>query len=324
MKLSRDTLLAESQATGFRPEVQEKACHLLNLLNGFRSHPFLRGKFAIKGGTALNLFLFDVPRLSVDIDLNYVGSVDRDGMQRDRPGFEKAIEAVCAREDMTITRVPTEHAGGKWRLRYSSGMGQDANLELDLNYLLRVPLWPVTDRDSRSVGSISAQSIPTLDIHELAAGKLAALCARKASRDLFDAHALLTDTNLDQDKLRLGFVVYGGFNRKDWRSVAIDDIAFEARELKNRLIPVLRRMDALAIGDPDAFAEKLVEETRDALRVVLPLRENEVEFLNCLLDQGEVLPDLLTGDSDMATKIESHPALAWKAQNVRKHKGTSK
>jgi hypothetical protein len=43
-------------------------------------HSFLRGKLALKGGTALNLFYLGLKRLSVDIDLNYIGHVDRDGM----------------------------------------------------------------------------------------------------------------------------------------------------------------------------------------------------------------------------------------------------
>jgi len=64
MKISRQRLQAEAQSTGFRPEVLEKAIHLLNLLEGFRSHPFLKGRLALKGGTALNLFLFDLPRVS--------------------------------------------------------------------------------------------------------------------------------------------------------------------------------------------------------------------------------------------------------------------
>jgi predicted nucleotidyltransferase component of viral defense system len=50
---------------------------LLELLAGLESHPYLRGRLALKGGTALNVFVFDLPRLSVDIDLNYVGAADR-------------------------------------------------------------------------------------------------------------------------------------------------------------------------------------------------------------------------------------------------------
>jgi hypothetical protein len=74
----------------------------------------------LKGGTALNLFRFEVPRLSVDIDLNYVGAVDRETMLAERPKVEEAIRAVCAREGFAIRRLPQEHAGGKWTLRYES------------------------------------------------------------------------------------------------------------------------------------------------------------------------------------------------------------
>ena len=63
MKISTEKLAAESEATGFRPDVLEKVAHLLGLLDALRSHPFLKGKLVLKGGTALNLFVFDVPRL---------------------------------------------------------------------------------------------------------------------------------------------------------------------------------------------------------------------------------------------------------------------
>ena len=80
LKFSRELLLTESQSAGFRPEILEKVLHLIGLLNAFNSHPFLKDRLALKGGTALNLFLFDLPRLSVDIGFNYVGSPDRKTM----------------------------------------------------------------------------------------------------------------------------------------------------------------------------------------------------------------------------------------------------
>jgi len=123
MKVSRRKLLDESQSTGFRPEILEKVIQLLNLLNGFNSHPFLKDKLVLKGGTALNLFLFDLPRLSVDIDLNYIGAVDRQTMMEERPKVEQAVQAVCLREGMSIVRAPNDYAGGKWRLRYDSSIG---------------------------------------------------------------------------------------------------------------------------------------------------------------------------------------------------------
>ena len=67
-----------AEKAGFDLQVVEKVVHLLNLLNMINSHPVLKGKLALKGGTALNLFIFDMPRLSVDIDLNYIGALDRE------------------------------------------------------------------------------------------------------------------------------------------------------------------------------------------------------------------------------------------------------
>jgi predicted nucleotidyltransferase component of viral defense system len=318
MKVSRERLIGECQATGFRPEVLEKVIHLLNLLEGFNRHPFLKGRLALKGGTALNLFLFDVPRLSVDIDLNYIGAADRDMMMAERPKVEQAIQAVCSREGMNITRVPTDHAGGKWRLRYESALGVGGNLEVDLNFMFRVPLWAVTSRNA-TVGSYSATQIPVLDLHELAAGKLAALLSRRSSRDLFDAHQLLTHGDLDRTKLRLGFVLYGAMNRKDWRTVTIDDVGYDHRELENELISVVRA-ESLAKRKAGDWAESMIAECRDRLGAVLPMAANEIAFLNRILDQGEIEPELLTTDDKMAERIRIHPLLQWKAVNVRKHR----
>lgn len=321
MKLSRERLLSESEITGFRPEVLEKVIHLLNLLEGLTRHPFLKGRWALKGGTALNLFLFDVPRLSVDVDINYIGALDREKMMAERPKIERAVEAVCSREGMSVIRVPTDHAGGKWRLRYDSALGEDGNLEVDLNFMFRVPLWPVSMRNA-TVGSCSASQIPVLDLHELAAGKLAALLARHASRDLFDTRQLLARTDLDEEKLRLGFVLYGAMNRKDWRTVRVEDVRFDPRELRNQLIPVLRG-NVLGETDLDTWAAQLVAEVRDGLKRVLPLTADENGFLDRLLDHGEIEPERLTQDPKMVRRIKTHPLLEWKALNVKRNRRKS-
>lgn len=320
MRISRERLAAEAQATGFRPEILEKVIHLLRLLESIRSHPYLGRRMALKGGTALNLFLFDVPRLSVDIDLNYVGSGELETMRAERPLVEKALEAVLDREGHTLRHRPDDHAGGKWRLRYDSAQGQQANLEVDLNFMLRVPLWPLQTLDSQPVGSYSARGISVLDVHELAAGKLAALFARTSGRDLFDAHRLLTRTDLDYDRLRLAFVVYGAMNRVDWRGISLDSVGSDRGELESELLPMLRR-DALSEAvSADAWGEQLVGETRGALKRLLPFTGPELEFLNRLLDDGDLAPELLTDDQDLVDRLGRHPSLQWKALNVRQHR----
>jgi predicted nucleotidyltransferase component of viral defense system len=321
MKISHEKLIAQAEATGFRPDVLEKVAHLLGLLEALGSHPFLKGKLALKGGTALNLFVFNIPRLSVDIDLNYVGAEDRETMLAERPRIEQAVQAVFAREGFTVRRMPDEHAGGKWSLRYQSAAGQGGNLEVDLNFMYRVPLWPVRLSDSSPVGIWQAVQIAVIDIHELAAGKLAALLARRQARDLFDSHGILHMRNLDQDRLRTAFVVYGAMNRKDWRTISIEDVNLDSADFARQLIPTLRVKASKEQESIDQYGERLLEECRQALSVVLPFSEKEKAFLDLLLENGKVDSTILTDDSDLQQRIQRQPLLEWKAVNVRKFKG---
>ncbi len=320
MRISAERLIAEAQATGFRPDVLEKVAQLLGLLDAIRSHPFLRDRLALKGGTALNLFVFDVPRLSVDIDLNYVGAESRAGMLEERPRLEDALQAVFSREDFTIRRMPSEHAGGKWSLRYPTAAGQTGRIDVDANYMYRVPLWPTRPADSHRLGGWQATRIPVLDIHELAAGKLAALLSRRRARDLFDCRELFLLDTLDQSRLRTAFVVYGAMNRRDWRTVAVDDVAFDPRELSGRLLPSLPA-SAVAGMDAAEYGRMLVEDCRRALSTLLPFDEGERAFLDRLLDDGEIDGALLTTDEGLRQRINAQPWLEWKAQNVRRHRG---
>jgi predicted nucleotidyltransferase component of viral defense system len=320
---SSSEILPIAESTGFRAEVVEKVLKLLRLLNQLNAHPFLKEKWLLKGGSALNLFVFNIPRLSVDIDLNYIGSVEREMMMVERPKFEEAAQAVFSREGFSVRRIPTEHAGGKWRLSYQSYTGSSGNLEVDVNFMLRQPLWENQHLESHLFEGVQAKNIPVVNIHELAAGKLAALLSRRLARDLFDSHQILHRGGLDKKRLRTAFVVYGAMNRKDWRSVSVDDVNFDAKELVQQLAPMLR-LDIIPEGEsPTEFAQRLVEECRQALSAVLPFTEAERNFLDRLLESGEINPALLTDDEVLQEYIRRQPLLQWKAVNVRKYKGLS-
>jgi hypothetical protein len=319
MKISPQTLAAQAEATGFRPDMLEKVALLLQLLDAVRSHPFLKDKLVLKGGTALNLFIFAVPRLSVDIDLNYVGAADRETMLLERPKIEEALQAVFSREGYTVRRVPTEHAGGKWQLRYPSAGGQGGNLEVDVNFMFRIPLWPVQRIDSQPVGIWQVTGITVVDVHELAAGKLSALISRRQARDLFDCSNLFRLDGLAQDRLRLAFVVYGAMSRKDWRTIALEDVDVDPADLEQKLIPMLRSVGSEKIRK-DQFGKGLVEDCRNLLSSLLPFTAPEQEFLDLILDRGEITPELLTSDEALQNRIRRHPLLEWKALNVRGHK----
>ncbi|MBN2688427.1 MAG: nucleotidyl transferase AbiEii/AbiGii toxin family protein, partial [Deltaproteobacteria bacterium] len=276
-------------------------------------------RLVLKGGTALNIFIFAVPRLSVDIDLNYVGAADRETMLLERHKVEEALQAVFAREGYTVRRVPTEHAGGKWQLRYPSADGQGGNLEVAVNFMFRIPLWPLQRIDSRPVGIWQAAGIPVVDIHELAAGKLSALLSRRQGRDLFDCSNLFRLGGFDRERLRLTFVVYGAMNRSDWRTITLDDVAVDTADLEQKLIPTLRSAWSENIRK-EQFGEGLVEDCRNLLSSLLPFTALEQEFLDQILDRGEIASELLTGDETLQNRIRRHPLLEWKAVNLRNHK----
>lgn len=320
MNLRQEDLQNLAKTAGFRAEMLEKVIRLIELLNELFDNTFLKQRLALKGGTALNLFYFNLPRLSVDIDLNYIGSVDRNIMIEERKELEAILIGLCERSGFTIKRIATEHAGGKWRLNYASVVQPGGNLEIDLSYLYRVVFWPIAVKDSCLVGQYQAKNIPLLDIHELAAGKLAALMSRRASRDLYDAHRLLVDPKsrqkIDMARLRLAFVIYGGMNRHDWRTIKIEDIGFDSTELQNKLIPVLNQNDL----QQTSFAERLVTECQDVLSHLLPFNESEKSFFDLLLDEGEIESSLITSDTELQKKINLHPGLLWKAQNVKQFK----
>lgn len=321
MRISAEKLTVEAEATGFRPDVLEKVAHLLGLLDVIQRHPFLKGKLVLKGGTALNLFIFDVPRLSVDIDLNYVGSEDRAGMLAERPRIEQAAQAVFSREGFTIRRTPVEHAGGTWALRYENASGRTGNLEVDINFMHRVPLWPVTSMDSHQVGTWRASGIPVLDRHELAAGKLAALFARRQPRDLFDSHRILRMDDLDHRRLRTGFVVHGAMNRRDWRTISLDDVDFDGAAVARQLGPLLRVTAATRQTESVEIWARLVRECRAGLSALFPLTDSERAFLDLLLDRGHIDAAILTDDEQLQRRIHDQPLLQWKALNVKRHKG---
>jgi len=301
----------------------EKVLQVMHLLQALDSHPYLKGKWVLKGGTALNVFILNLPRLSVDIDLNYIGSLDRKGMLSDRPKIEQAIQAVFSREGFTTRKVPAEHAGGKWRLSYQSFSGQSSNLEVDVNFMFRQPLWDIRLSAAQPLGEYKASNIPVLDIHELAAGKLAALFARGQTRDLFDCYQIFKLEVLDLDRLRIAFVVYGGMNRKDWRTISTDDLDFEAEELAKQLTPTLHRQLRRGQATAAEYGACLMQGCKQGLSRILPFTDAESQFLDLLLEHGKIDASLLTPDKTLQERIQCQPLLKWKALNVRHHKGLS-
>ena len=319
MRLSASEIIPISQMTGFDTGMVEKVIHLFNILNLMNEHSFLKNKFVLKGGSALNLFHYNLPRLSIDIDLNYIGDFDRNKMLKKRPKIEQALQAILSRENYIIKRSPSEHAGGKWRIQYVNYLGQTSNLEIDINYMFRELLWDSQHLNSFKLGTYCVKSFQILNIHELAAGKMAAMFSRHQARDLFDVYKLLTCSELNKSCLRTAFVVYGAFNRKDWRTINLKDIDFDPKDIQRSLSPVLQKQSLPEDTTILNFAKQMIEECRKKISIVFPFTDQEMIFLEQVLTKGIIEPSLITDNTNLQEKIMRHPLLQWKIQNVHSY-----
>ena len=155
------TLQRLAAETGYQLDTLEKVLRLLELLDEIAEGPVLSQRLALKGGTALNVFYLNLDRLSVDIDLNYIGALDLAAMERERPEIDTAIDRLFASQGYGVRRRPTGHAGGKWLARYTSVLGGNASLELDLNHVAGQPLFGAARMESRILGRVgTARGVP--------------------------------------------------------------------------------------------------------------------------------------------------------------------
>ena len=239
--------------TGYRLDTLEKVLRLLELLDEIAQDPVLSQRLALKGGTALNVFYLDLDRLSVDIDLNYVGALDLAAMERERPEVDAPIDRLFASHGYGVRRRPTGHAGGKWLARYASALGGNASLELDLNYMAHQPLFGAARMESRILGRVGRGRVLVFDLHEVVAGKIVALFDRGAARDLLDVRRILAIEGLDRGWIKAAVLALGACNRRDWRSVLKDAIGCDSREFRRNLAICLPRDLFRDAGDVDTW-----------------------------------------------------------------------
>jgi hypothetical protein len=147
---------------------------------------------------------------------------------------------------------------------------------------------------------------------------LHALLGREASRDLFDSHQLLTKWPLDLQKLRLAFIIYTAMERDHWQRISLDNIKFTVKDIRDRLIPVLKTSEAPPNNPKgvEAWAKRLVDESRAALANLFSFQENEIEFLERLQHNGEICPELISNDDSFCQRVVQHPSLLWRVKQT--------
>lgn len=98
------------------------------------------------------------------------------------------------------------------------------------------------------------------------------------------------------------------------RKLIAQDINVSLDDLRKRLVPLLKK-DSINDKSLSAWTENLVKKCQEAFMRLLPLTSGENEFLDRLLDKGEIEPELITDDSKLIENIKLHPAIKWSAQN---------
>ncbi len=312
LRYSREYLERLAGETAFQPDMLEKVLRLERVLDQAGRHPFLQTRLLLKGGTALNLFYGQAPRLSVDLDFNYIGAVARKAMLQERPEIERALEQIAKGEEYNIQQAAEEHAGRKFYLNYWNAFGSQDRIEIDVNYMFRVPLVPSSFREGWTPDRDAPCRAWIVGFEEVMVGKLLALLDRRAARDLYDAASLEAMGAYDVGRFRRVFIALSGILPRALTAYDIGRLgAFTQDDLDRELAPFLRSTEH---ATPEALAFRVGR----ILAPLLHLSPEEQEYVE-RLQWGEFRPELIvSGEPDLLDQLRVHPALMWKVENARK------
>jgi len=305
----------KSTETGFIRDPLEKVYRLCNLLKDLPNIPSLNSKLALKGGTAIQLGYFGLKRLSVDVDFNYVGSLDRDEMEADRVEIRTILEDMF-REHGYIHEPPTSyHAEEQFFLYYTNSIGNRDKIKFEINYVDRLPSLPLEKRllehPFELLGDVNVLTYPA---EELFAGKVRATLERATPRDLYDMDLIIKNMErLDEVLLRKLSIFFLCLSHSDARRITNEKIrGVDNRDFRRYLSPMLRKdqrgIDFAGIkNNVCAFIDKL-----------LSYDSGEIEFLDVFYKERRFEGGFLFGDLPVERHLANHPMVKWRFIQLEK------
>jgi len=274
---------------------------MLRVLSYMNEYDF----FALKGGTAMNFFWREMPRISVDIDLTYLPIKSREQSLLDISQALKQM-TVSIKKGLPGSRVQKHFLAGTEHIFKLSIWHQDATTKIEPNTVLRGSLYPTEERDlvkaAEECFELTAR-VKNLSFPELYAGKLCAALSRQHPRDLFDVKLLLENEGLTKE-IRQAFVVY---------------VASGNRPISEMLNPIPKDIQPLYVQEFAGMTR--IEITAEELFHVLEslpdlickqLTSEERQFL-LSVKQGDPQWSLMPFQG-----LDKFPALQWKLRNVKK------
>ena len=308
-------LTEQAKQYGFITASFEKMSRLTDILHFINESAELKELLAIKGGTAINLTIFNLPRLSVDIDLDFTENLSKDETRAKRGRVNELLERYMAAEGyVKHAKSKQFHTLDSYVYSYTNVSRNLDNIKVEINYSLRAHALPATVVTARTSEVFVPFSVRTLAPIEIFASKIVALCNRAAARDLYDLSNMIYYDLFDEADLELlrkiavfylaiaGDVTAGGF-----RAERIADIT--AHKIKTDLMPMIRSTQRFDLKEAHDRVFAFLEEW-------MALTENEAIFLNHFA-KGKYEPSLLLEDSRIAKRIENHPMALWRLSYLR-------
>lgn len=313
MEVDRKFILNTSKATGFQPDIIEKAYRLILLLKEINSHPTLSKELLLKGGTAINFVYLSLPRLSIDLDFNFIGGPTKEEKDLRREDIKRYLEAIFTFLKYQI-RERSEYGIHQFFLSYTNSALNTDVIKLEVNYLMRVSLLPDEKKRVRLPFFKNLDfSTKTLSLEENYGGKIKALITRGAARDLFDVYSLLNEgVKFKKPLLKKVSIFFGCLDRSDFRKFSPNSINnITEREIKTDLLPLLRK------GIAPSRA-KMIKNIKPFLEDMLTLSRQEKEYVNSFF-KGEYSPELLFTGKEVADldSLMKHPMALWKQQHIK-------
>jgi predicted nucleotidyltransferase component of viral defense system len=272
---------------------------------------FLDGSFALKGGTAINLFIRDMPRLSVDLDLVFPDhSLARDeALARINASIRHSAERLNTRGFQT--HVPATADAGETKLLVRRA---GIEVKIEVNYVMRGTVHPVRPAALTPMARdtlLADLEIPVVSLEDVYGGKLVAAMDRQHPRDLFDVMQLFAHEGITPG-IRRAFVVY---------------LASHNRPIHEVLFPTLRNIDREYEFNFKGMTTQPVE-----LAALLAAREQMMHELQGGLDADErqFLLSLVSGWPEWSllgiAHAEQLPGIRWKLHNLEQleHKSPKK
>ncbi len=262
--------------------------------------------FALKGGTAINLFVRDLPRLSVDIDLAYLPIQDRPTSLAE---IKKALLRIAKRiEDTLNAKVTPAPSGTPQELTKLLISTKDGKIKIEVTPVLRGSVFPVVTMQIQpnvqdAYGFAEMQVLAFADLY---GGKIAAALDRQHPRDLFDVRDLMANEGIDAN-LRAAFAIYLISHRRPMAEI----LAARPKDIKNEFERGFAGMTA-----EEVTLEELLDARTQIHKLIAGDMPNHHRELLLSVEACQPNWSLLTQDNLDPNAIAQLPAVQWRLTNI--------